>query len=372
MEKTSKRGKIPQSDWPRIMARYEAGETLASIARTYDCSPPAISYIVSRSRSRQANAESAGSAEPQLIKAPATGEPAAEIALLQPAPLPPPEVVAETAAPIRVTAEGATETQPAPAGGHAGDPRGGNGAGIGRGIGPAVRDGFALGDSDHDRPSAFPGLPPRAAGPRPQMPPQSGPANGGNGGDRRRLHLPLGGNGHGTGNGTGNGHSQHNGAAYAPAHAGAEGPNGNGHFAPERGEPRRSAGPVPPAYRGQDEEAYPARNGEGRNGSGRPFPERLGPASRQSADEPGRREGGGSFIDQDLRTRVDGDIAAFLAAFDDALAGDTPDSRIALREATDRLLRAGARTRIELERLEARVPLSPRDPVRPEPAWRAR
>jgi hypothetical protein len=32
-----------------------------------------------------------------------------------------------------------------------------------------------------------------------------------------------------------------------------------------------------------------------------------------------------------------------------------------LREATDRLLRAGARTRIELERLEARMPLPRRD-----------
>src|ERR1700751_288186 len=52
MDRSSKRGKIPQQDWPAIMARYEAGETLASIARTYDCSPPAISYIVSRSRGR--------------------------------------------------------------------------------------------------------------------------------------------------------------------------------------------------------------------------------------------------------------------------------------------------------------------------------
>src|SRR5207237_1048895 len=52
MERSSKRGKIPQQDWPSIMARYEAGETLANIARTYDCSPPAISYIVSRSRAR--------------------------------------------------------------------------------------------------------------------------------------------------------------------------------------------------------------------------------------------------------------------------------------------------------------------------------
>src|ERR1700739_3919204 len=50
MERSNKRGKIPQRDWPAIIKRYEAGETLASIARTYDCSPPAISYIVSRSR----------------------------------------------------------------------------------------------------------------------------------------------------------------------------------------------------------------------------------------------------------------------------------------------------------------------------------
>ena len=57
MEKSNKRGKIPQSDWPLIMARYEAGETLASIARTYDCSPPAISYVVSRSRARGPRAE---------------------------------------------------------------------------------------------------------------------------------------------------------------------------------------------------------------------------------------------------------------------------------------------------------------------------
>src|SRR5437762_10180485 len=79
MEKSSKRGKIPQSDWPLIMARYDSGETLASIARTYDCSPPAISYVVSRSRARQPGTETAPPAPsvtvPQLIKA-AAGEPA--------------------------------------------------------------------------------------------------------------------------------------------------------------------------------------------------------------------------------------------------------------------------------------------------------
>jgi hypothetical protein len=63
MEKPSKRGKIPQQDWPSIITRYETGETLASIARTYDCSPPAISYIVSRSRARNAAAEATTSGE---------------------------------------------------------------------------------------------------------------------------------------------------------------------------------------------------------------------------------------------------------------------------------------------------------------------
>jgi len=73
MEKSNKRGKIPQSDWPLIMARYEAGETLASIARTYDCSPPAISYVVSKSRARQParddSAIGSSGTESQLIKA---------------------------------------------------------------------------------------------------------------------------------------------------------------------------------------------------------------------------------------------------------------------------------------------------------------
>jgi transposase-like protein len=56
------------------MARYEAGETLASIARTYDCSPPAISYVVSRSRGQRPTAPEAASsgAEAQLVKAAAS------------------------------------------------------------------------------------------------------------------------------------------------------------------------------------------------------------------------------------------------------------------------------------------------------------
>src|ERR1700750_1133973 len=68
MERSSKRGKIPQQDWPSIIKRYEAGETLASIARTYDCSPPAISYILSRSRTRDFAAEKKATQEVELAE----------------------------------------------------------------------------------------------------------------------------------------------------------------------------------------------------------------------------------------------------------------------------------------------------------------
>src|SRR4051812_48989301 len=88
MERSSKRGKIPQQDWPSIIKRYEAGETLASIARTYDCSAPAISYIVSRSRAREGTAEStAEPSDPRLVKG-QTNEPPEDC------------VEAETAAPV--------------------------------------------------------------------------------------------------------------------------------------------------------------------------------------------------------------------------------------------------------------------------------
>ena len=42
------RGKIPRDEWPKIAARYQNGETLTEIARSYDCTAPAIRYIVGR------------------------------------------------------------------------------------------------------------------------------------------------------------------------------------------------------------------------------------------------------------------------------------------------------------------------------------
>jgi len=127
--------------------------------------------------------------------------------------------------------------------------------------------------------------------------------------------------------------------------------------------------PVPPAppalHNGHDGAAPNGSSGIRPNA----YPEHL----RRNAAEGAPRKEAGAFIDQELRTRVDGDIAVFLAAFDAALVKDTQESRSALREATDRLLRAGARTRIELERLEARLPLPGRDNGRSgEAAWRQR
>jgi hypothetical protein len=312
MEKSNKRGKIPQSDWPLIMARYEAGETLASIARTYDCSPPAISYIVSRSRERPASEASPPVSEPQLLKAPVPAkEPAATEApasVAAPAPVAPP-------VPAAARGEAAVE------------PR------------AAVPNGSAQRDGGTERERAIPAASrPTAAAPN------------GAGEQRRTLHLSL-----GNGNGHANGHTAGNGG-------------GNGHDPQLAAE--RSRQPQPPIFakavtqNGAAERPPapfepPPRPAPVSNGSyGRQYAEngRVTPPVPRDGDGARGRDGS-SFIDHELRSRVDGDIAAFLAAFDAALAADTQESRFGLREATDRLLRAGARTRIELERLEARVPL---------------
>ena len=165
MEKSSKRGKIPQSDWPLIMGRYEAGETLASIARTYDCSPPAISYVVSRSRARQAEPEVAtkppGGLEPQLIKI-STPDGIAALAVKPPTPV----ISAPAAAPNghdRQEAMHVASNQP-----------------------PREPNGFP-GTVTPDRPPASPSMPQASDG-------RNGPAHpaAANGDPRRTLHLSLG------------------------------------------------------------------------------------------------------------------------------------------------------------------------------------
>src|SRR5260221_12942484 len=46
--------KIPQGEWNAIAARYAQGESISRIAQTYGCTPPAIHYILKRSKQRSA------------------------------------------------------------------------------------------------------------------------------------------------------------------------------------------------------------------------------------------------------------------------------------------------------------------------------
>jgi hypothetical protein len=330
MEKSSKRGKIPQTDWPHIMARYEAGETLASIARTYDCSAPAISYIVSRSREKPVTQSlTPPPTEPQLIKALASDplpRPAEPPVAPTPAASPPPQLRREPAIASAERPNGSHEAEAA---------------------------------------NLFPrnGTPDRSIPNGATMPaPRPNPAPAMTAEPRQKLHLSLG---------------------NSNGHGGQAGNNGNGHVAqtqspgelPNYPQPA----PRPPQNPGASERVvtspFPPAPPRDHMGGGRDlFEGRPAVQMPREDGDPVRRGDNGAFIDQQLRSRVDGDIAAFLAAFDAALAEDTHESRFGLREATDRLLRAGARTRIELERLEARVPLTPRDSgAQIDPgAWRHR
>lgn len=351
MEKSNKRGKIPQSDWPTIMARYEAGETLASIAKTYDCSPPAISYIISRSRARNAGAPAALPAtEPQLVKSHAH---AAHEAGAAPTNSP---VNAPASPPVNVGDSPQLrhhDSTASPAGAPVNDARP-NGFGGHNGSQ----------SSTENREPGFPGLPPRVPLSPPAATAQHGEPN--QSAEPRIVHLGHGNGGSHQPNGSSNNHPPQ------PHDTGA-GSIVRGPFGEQRGgatgdrqidhspQPQqREGGP----YRAQPSTQPPRPYDQPRYGYGHP------PAQHRptNGDAPSK-DASASYIDKELRARVDGDIAAFLSAFDAALALDSQDSRSALREATDRLLRAGARTRIELERLEARVPLPPRDTARGAPAF---
>ena len=324
MERASKRGKIPQEDWPSIIKRYEAGETLASIARTYDCSPPAISYILSRSRARDTTVEGPEqsgieSPEPRLVKGHANGMPTREFVngasqIVDGAALPP------TAQASYQTVGSAPQQVSAEPGSASNATAGASEVGAEIAVteiaeAPAQASSLGTGSS----PSAL-----GSAGPQPQI-----------GEARRTLHLSL---SHSDAQPT---ETPHDGGLADMANASAVRPVGD-----------QQQGPT----------QHPAPNAAAKNGG----------AGRSMAESHKGRDGG-TFIDRALRERVDGDISAFLAAFDAALEDDTAESRAGLREATDRLLRAGARTRIELERLEARVPLSARETTGySAPSWRPR
>jgi hypothetical protein len=64
------KGKIARGEWEKITRRYEAGESLASIARDYGCTAPAIRYIVTRPTGEQSR-PAAQEAAPGVSSAPA-------------------------------------------------------------------------------------------------------------------------------------------------------------------------------------------------------------------------------------------------------------------------------------------------------------
>ena len=313
------------------MARYEAGETLASIARSYDCSPPAISYIVSRSRARGVAPNAIGSrapasSEPQLIKSDgrgiASGEPAASFTVSAKAPT----VEIESADRDEI---GAGDTAPPAAVAAAGAANGQHDVllGVSEGDGEPAhseRDDAKCEDVHHARTSE--------------------PADG-----TGRDHRPP-----------GTLHLSH--PDRSQAHAAAEQRDDS----PRK--PTASDPPIAPDTALDHQDRVRVDN----TGRGGVQPSGNGGHADLVRERANDYEGG-AFIDAALRQRVQADIAAFLAALDAALNRDTSETRAELRQATDRLLRAGARTRIELERLEARIPLPARNNERPTvSAWRQR
>jgi hypothetical protein len=64
-----------------------------------------------------------------------------------------------------------------------------------------------------------------------------------------------------------------------------------------------------------------------------------------------RRAAPKDVLGAELRQRVSGDVASFLVALDQAVLDGSLESVAGLQEATDRLMRSAARTRLELGRL---------------------
>ncbi|CAO3411152.1 hypothetical protein [Azospirillum largimobile] len=64
-ESPKKRGRIPQSAWPQILERYRSGATLSAIAREFECTPSAISYIIKKAEAASGQGDAAHGEEGQ-------------------------------------------------------------------------------------------------------------------------------------------------------------------------------------------------------------------------------------------------------------------------------------------------------------------
>jgi hypothetical protein len=294
------------------MARYEAGETLASIARTYDCSPPAISYIVSRSRGRGL-APNAVAARNPVIESRGTEVPVhlsgREDALTKQMPMGD-SALASPAATTNQTNQATLQGEIA--------------SDQGEGVPDQARSARADGTKGENIEAA--------------RYPETGGGLSRNHRPQQILHLSQ-----------PHPHDEH---AASEHHRSYHGSNTSDELA---------ASHLARGHKdlGKSDRQWADRDPPGGNGADAQFVQDQRPSKE-----------GGTFIDLALRHRVETDIVAFLAAFDAALSRDTSETRAELRKATDRLLRAGARTRIELERLEARAPLPARDGSgQPESSW---
>lgn len=103
MPAATRTGRIPNTEWPAIVARRQNGETYAAIARDYDVTGPAIKYIVDKA---QAEGMGGSMAEPARTpdeaaapdEAPAVEPPVKKtISISRPAPAEPAPVAAEEA-----------------------------------------------------------------------------------------------------------------------------------------------------------------------------------------------------------------------------------------------------------------------------------
>jgi len=100
-ESPKRRGRIPQSAWPQILERHRAGATLSAIAREFECTPSAISYIVRKAEaSGQLGGDEAGVPAAAPVEEPAPAPEPAPAAAPAPAPAAePPQAEAPAPAP---------------------------------------------------------------------------------------------------------------------------------------------------------------------------------------------------------------------------------------------------------------------------------
>ncbi|MDQ2104024.1 helix-turn-helix domain-containing protein, partial [Azospirillum isscasi] len=112
-EAPKKRGRIPQSAWPQILERYRSGATLSAIAREFECTPSAISYII---RKAEAASEKDVETEDAADAAPAEA-PAGDALAEEPpaAPVPAPVADSEPPAPVKPARRTAEPRATAPA-----------------------------------------------------------------------------------------------------------------------------------------------------------------------------------------------------------------------------------------------------------------